>query len=193
MMTSSPELDSDKKFSTAIEARLFGGSRRAGDRRGVERRGAGVPLADLGAVAPERVAPPFRKAAMSCAASSSEDMLATRYHVVRRVYPGSRSFNSSMWSSNAIRVRILLVKPMHDYSVGTIGAATGFPGELYRANDPAAAAVIATPSSASGGCGGARPTRDNAPTLSTASRSSPKVTESSDERERERERELRQQ
>lgn len=72
-----------------------------------------------------------------------------------------------------------------DHSIGTAEAVTELLGELAIAGDPAPAPVNATLSSASRGCGGARSTRDNAPALSTAGRSSPKVAESSDERERE--------
>ena len=91
LMTSSSRLDSDNRFSTAIEARFFGGADLVGERRGIERRGAGagVALVDLRAFAPDLTVPPFRKAAMSCVASSSELILATQKTIVRRVSGGS--------------------------------------------------------------------------------------------------------
>jgi hypothetical protein len=84
LLRSSPELESDRKFSTAIDTRFcfFGGGVREGERRGVALREGGAALADLDLdlllLGPVLAVPPFLKAAMSWVASSSELMLATR-------------------------------------------------------------------------------------------------------------------
>ena len=83
---SSPELESDRKFSTAMDTRFcfcfLGGGVREGERRGVALRGGGAALADLDLLllllGPVLAVPLFLKAAMSWVASSSELMLATR-------------------------------------------------------------------------------------------------------------------
>lgn len=82
--TSSPELDSDKKLSTAIDVRFFGEDFREGERRGVERREGGATLADLDLVVPVLVVPPLLNAAMRAVASSSELMFGHLKVVVPR-------------------------------------------------------------------------------------------------------------
>ena len=65
LRTSSPELGSDKKLSTAIEVCLFADCDRTGDLRGGEGREAGAALVDFGVFAPTLIVPPFLNAAIS--------------------------------------------------------------------------------------------------------------------------------
>lgn len=90
-----------------------------------------------------------------------------------------------------IPARGIYVRCLRGDCTGAISTAARLWFEFRGTSDTATAALAANSSTPWSGCGGARPTRDNAPTLCTAGRLWPKVAESSDKRERECECELR--